>query len=314
MAYGKRDLRGMCRSPKTVQKQQHKQNGRCERCLRKGLQLVGSLIIRLVQKFTCAETFHNPEFRWLSKPGKKILGFCIKLGITEKPERANSLTQATAAFLKSLFTLRSGFCSVPLPFVQERGDHTLPFTTTLGIAALSRGPSLRNYPLTAATTSCVSFRRNPKLHCPPQNNPNVQESALLLLSPVPCDKRAMPAAHGDHPSASGIPRGSSSRLSSSFLRRRVSIALFLPPCCLWQPGHGSTLEAARQPWPCQATACGPAPRLALSAGGRDTTAQPAGRLCKQAGGDGATMDASTLRSPGGAPRGGRRARKEAAAA
>lgn len=153
----------------------------------------------------------------------------------------------------------------------------LPFAIMLGIAALSRGPGLRNPLQTVAITSCAPFRSNPKLHILPQNNPNVQESALLPLSRVPWDKRAMPAARG-------VLRRSSSRLSSSILSRRGGSAPFLRPCRLWQSGRGPTLEPAQGPRPCQATASGPLP----PAGAERKRPGHRSRLCKQPGGEEAT--------------------------
>lgn len=82
----------------------------------------------------------------------------------------------------------------------------------------------------------------------------------MLLSSLPSNRRAIPAAHGDCPSAPGISRGISSCLSCSFLKRGVS-ARFCGPA------------AAPRPWTLPGPRSGSVSRR--GAGGRDASTRSA---------------------------------------
>lgn len=123
---------------------------------------------------------------------KKKVGFCIEIGVTEKPERVHSLTQLNAAFLKSLSVPGVLHCSVPVP-AAGWGAHT-GIHHRAGDRCLIPNSRLEKSPA-MATASCVSFGSNLKLHCPPQNNPNVQNQYwYFLVSPVTGGQYLLPTA------------------------------------------------------------------------------------------------------------------------
>lgn len=184
----------MCRSPKALQKNWCQQDGRCERHTRKertpacGIPCLLSTDLSrnllMLKHFITQSVGDYPNL-------DKVVSFCVKLGIAEKPERVHALAQPIAAFLSLSHPLPRASLYPPFPTAEQ--EHTLPFTARLGIAASSQGLDLRNTQQTWATTSCVSCQSRPKCPRHPQNNANVQEAAQCLLSRVPCGQCQLPA-------------------------------------------------------------------------------------------------------------------------
>lgn len=111
----------------------------------------------------------KPDSKPNLKKKKKKLVSVLKLG-SLRSQRGSIHWQLIAAFLKSL--LCRVFRSASFAFPQQAGEHALPFTIALGIAAQSQCPGLRNplqWPLPVE-----SLGSNLKFHCPPQNKANVQ--------------------------------------------------------------------------------------------------------------------------------------------